>query len=347
LKILYLIHTIDNLGGTELHTKTLSKEVSNFAQTWIVGLSGKGVVIESKGERTEIPCELPPFPKTPYQFAPLERVLKDVVDHIQPNVIHIQHFLRWHYGVLDQLVSTKIPVYLTLHDYFLFSPAFTYLASTFDEYLKNSKNIFGTDEKDYLAERYKKLTNSVQRINQLIVPSAFCERVFAKVRYPQVIEHGITPFKVSGEGKNIGFVGSFLPQKGSEVILKLGAKRDPLLPPILVYGADGEAPGLKFMGTYSESDRGRVFGDLKAVIIPSLFHETYSLLLSEAWFGGVFPIVSNIGALGERVKEAGIKCPPGDVLAFKNALNHIDEHFSPQKVRLATEMAAEYLTLYG
>lgn len=347
MRILYLLHTIDNLGGTELHTKTLSKEVSKFAETWIVGLSSNGVVIESKGERTEIPCELPSFPKTPYQFAPLERVLKDVIEHIKPDVIHIQHFLRWHFGALDQLIATKLPVFLTLHDYFLFSPAFTYLAGSFDEYLKNSSKIFGTDEKEYLTDRFKKLSNSLQRLNQLIVPSAFCERVFAKVRYPQIVEHGITPFEISGKGENIGFVGSFLPQKGSEVILKLGAKRDPLLPPILVYGSDGEAAGLKFMGPFNESDRGRIFSDLKAVIIPSLFHETYSLLLSEAWFAGVFPIVSDIGALGERVNGAGIKCTPGDVGSFEKALNQIDEGFSPQKVRLATEMAAEYLTIYG
>jgi glycosyltransferase involved in cell wall biosynthesis len=347
VRILYLIHTIDNKGGTEFHTKTLAKEISQFCDVSIVGLTRSGVALVKGNERTDIPSELPSTPKTPYNFQPLERILRDVIDFVKPHIIHVQHFLGWHYGVLDQLLATKLPSFLTLHDYFIYSPAFTYLASSFDEYLKNSHLIFGSEEREYLAERFKKLSTSIQRFKQVIVPSTFCERVFAKIRYPQVIEHGITPFEVKTKGKNIGFVGSFLPHKGAEVILKLGAKRDPLAPPIKVYGADGEAPGLKFEGTYDQEDRSNVFGDLKAVVIPSQFHETYCLVLSEALHAGVFPIVSDMGALGERVKQSGLGIVCRNLEEFEVALSNIDENFKPQKVRLATEMATEYLSLYG
>jgi len=54
----------------------------------------------------------------------------------------------------------------------------------------------------------------------------------------------------------------------------------------------------------------------------SICPETYGLTLSEAWAAGLVPIVSDIGALGERVSDGinGIKIAAGSSTALKNAI---------------------------
>jgi glycosyltransferase involved in cell wall biosynthesis len=58
----------------------------------------------------------------------------------------------------------------------------------------------------------------------------------------------------------------------------------------------------------------------------SLCPETYSLSLSEAWASGLIPIVSNIGALGERVTEGinGLKVTVGSSNALVEAILKIN-----------------------
>jgi glycosyltransferase involved in cell wall biosynthesis len=58
----------------------------------------------------------------------------------------------------------------------------------------------------------------------------------------------------------------------------------------------------------------------------SLCPETYALSLSEAWASGLIPIVSNIGALGERVTEGinGLKVTVGSSDALADAILKIN-----------------------
>ncbi|MEM7801693.1 MAG: glycosyltransferase, partial [Chloroflexota bacterium] len=59
--------------------------------------------------------------------------------------------------------------------------------------------------------------------------------------------------------------------------------------------------------------------------VPSLWYETFGLVVSEAFAVGTPPVVSNLGALAERVEHMvdGITCPPGDQYAWQKMLLHL------------------------
>jgi hypothetical protein len=59
----------------------------------------------------------------------------------------------------------------------------------------------------------------------------------------------------------------------------------------------------------------------------SVWPETYCLTLSEAWDCGLVPVVSDIGALGERVIDGvnGLKIPPDAEGALVQALRRLSE----------------------
>ena len=61
------------------------------------------------------------------------------------------------------------------------------------------------------------------------------------------------------------------------------------------------------------------------MIVPSLAAETFSLVAVEAQAAGLPLIVSNVGALPERVEDGvnGILVPPGDVAALAAAIEQL------------------------
>jgi hypothetical protein len=66
-----------------------------------------------------------------------------------------------------------------------------------------------------------------------------------------------------------------------------------------------------------------VLGDMTVSLHLSNWPETYCMTLSEAWLMGLVPVVSDIGALGERVTDGvnGFKVPPGDADAVEHMLS--------------------------
>lgn len=363
--ILFIIHAYENRGGTEEHAKTLAEGILDHYNPVFLYPQTKGttgIVLQEMHQKRFIPCELPSFPFTSFRHPQTEKILNDVVIEIKPKIIHIQHWLYWHTGLIEQTASYKIPVILSLHDYYLFSPEFTLSSGNINQSISPAyaMKVFGHDCSKYLEERQRLHIQSIQRIDRIIVPSVFLENLIAPFRYPQTIEHGIRPFDIKHKNKGteqkIGYIGSFLPQKGKETLLALGKLWASHHPEkfIHIFGSSGEALGLKFHGPYDQDMRAQVFGEIDILIIPSLFNETYSLILSEGWHAGCYPVVSNLGALGERVKSGvtGETFQAGNSEALFSILEQLNQKginpsFVPPEVRLADEMVRDYLLLYS
>lgn len=363
--ILFIIHAFENRGGTEEHSKILAEGVTDhftpvflFPQT----KTPTGFTLLEENQKRFIECEISAFPLAPYNHYPSEKIVRNVIEEIKPTLIHIQHWLYWHTGLIEQVCNFKIPTVLSLHDYFLFSPEFTLSHGNIQDSLTPAYalKVFGEDCSIFLGQRQRALIQALQKPDRIIVPSSFLERVITPYRYPQTIEHGIRPFlrkeKLPSKTLRIGYVGSFLPQKGSETLISLGAQWHKFYPsnPIQIFGAKGESQGLKFRGPYDQGMRAEIFGELDVLLIPSLFNETYSLVLSEGWNGGCYPVVSNMGALKERVNHGvnGEIFEAGNSFALfstlqKLLLNENLESFTPPEVRLADEMVRDYLELYS
>jgi glycosyltransferase involved in cell wall biosynthesis/spore maturation protein CgeB len=120
----------------------------------------------------------------------------------------------------------------------------------------------------------------------------------------------------------VAAVGNFTVEKGGDVLIRVfnqmredavefhvfGDVRNPY-PEIFRALA---FPNVVVRGAYEPGDLYRRLADIDVSLHLSIWPETYVMTLSEAWQAGAVPVVSDLGALGERVKHNhnGFKVPP-------------------------------------
>jgi glycosyltransferase involved in cell wall biosynthesis len=81
-------------------------------------------------------------------------------------------------------------------------------------------------------------------------------------------------------------------------------------------------PGIRFVGRLERSDVWSVLANADALIVPSLYYETASLVVQEAHAIGIPVIAANHGALAERVTHEidGLLVPPGNIESLRDAI---------------------------
>jgi glycosyltransferase involved in cell wall biosynthesis len=132
-----------------------------------------------------------------------------------------------------------------------------------------------------------------------------------------------------------GFLGSLQWHKGPDLLIR--SYRATILAGELqlhgaseaqdVYGgtlaaaARGDAR-IRFKGPFGAAGLPGVLAGLDVLVVPSRWHETYSLVAREALLAGVPVIASALGALPEVVRHGdnGLLVPPGDAQALTEAL---------------------------
>ncbi|MGZ5058618.1 MAG: glycosyltransferase family protein [Methylobacter sp.] len=134
---------------------------------------------------------------------------------------------------------------------------------------------------------------------------------------------------------HVAIVGNLTKNKGGDVLLHaLNQMRDDRVQ-FHIFGTVTEPyttllshlilPNVKIHG---EFQAGSIMAQLETMSLSlhlSIWPETYCITLSEAWRAGVVPIVSDIGALGERVTHNinGFKVPMGEPGAVVNILRQL------------------------
>ncbi|WP_416464980.1 glycosyltransferase family 4 protein [Sphingomonas sp. VDB2] len=120
-----------------------------------------------------------------------------------------------------------------------------------------------------------------------------------------------------GQGGYFAFAGRFVPEKGLDVLI--AASRITGLPIHIAgpYGSDPAplvAQGLPVTITSSPQSLAAVYRGARALVVPSLWFETFAIVAAEAMAHGVPVIASRIGALNDTVREerTGLHFVPGD-----------------------------------
>jgi glycosyltransferase involved in cell wall biosynthesis len=135
-----------------------------------------------------------------------------------------------------------------------------------------------------------------------------------------------------GNGLRVAFFGAAHPTKGAhvaaEAVARLGAGST-----LAIHGAVGDEERARlrragggavlFRGPYAPEDVGARMAAAQVVVVPSLWPETFSLVLREAWAYRRPAVVSRIGALegaaGESESRA-LLAAPGDVADWASVL---------------------------
>jgi len=214
--------------------------------------------------------------------------------------------------------------------------------------------------------------------NLIISPSQFVKEKFVEFGVPES-KILVTPIGVSVKPSHgrpprhrkrvvFGFLGNVVQHKGVQILIEAFRRVDEKRARLEIHGATNdvmladkfraEASNLnvRFMGPYSQTRLPKILLNLDAVILPSIVHESYSLVAHEALAARVPVIVSNIPAQGEAVREGvdGFHFrheDPADLGRIMNTLASYPEKLAElrrniRKVRSVKDESKEMAKLY-
>jgi len=212
------------------------------------------------------------------------------------------------------------------------------------------------------AYRSWQLRRVLDGARRVVAPTHFVRDVYQRLGWPvanvQVVPHGIdVPDGIDQAGRRVserrglraGYIGGLAWQKGVHVLIEAVNQMPNADVSLLIYGnldafpdyvstlkRLAQHPGIAFAGYLSRAEVWTRLQELDVVVVPSLWYETSSLVIQEAFACGVPAVASDIGALRERVRDGidGKLVPPGDALALKEVLRQLaDDPASLDRMR--------------
>lgn len=408
MKILQVVHYFppSGMGGSELHTYQLSKELLKFHDVRLFFT----IPDDNGPEKIEQGCYdgLPywalkknycTFDKPFHERSTwVEREFRKTLDTFKPDIVHFQHLINLSLTLPSLARKMRIPCCYTLHDFWLLCPRTIFLNSKLHEcdsyspqqctdcvqdrigyYTLTDKNSWLVSIAKNHAKRvlnFKKkfivffsialwrvywVRKIFNAVNLFIAPSYYLHARFVShglsAQKSIFIPHGSYTKalskikKTSSSILRFACIGTIKAPKGIYVLIDAFNKIDGphelklygRITPAIVEDLNKRIinPHIRIMGELTTEDKPKAFSEIDVLIVPSIWGETYSLVISEAFMTKTPVIVSDIGAMAERVKDGvtGLTFPPGDskALAQKIALFINDRSL---KDRLASAIPA-------
>lgn len=192
-----------------------------------------------------------------------------------------------------------------------------------------------------VTERQSFLLSTLSKVDVIISPSRFLRSMFIESgiekdkvvfsRQGRTFASGVIEFPLrrgKHERVRVGFLGQIAEHKGVHVLLRAVRKvSDPGLR-VLIYG-DTRAfpdyvgrlksiakndPRVRFVGHIMPQELRNAYGQLDAIVVPSVWYENSPNVILEAQAHGVPVIASNLGGMAEMVRPEvdGLLFSPGD-----------------------------------
>ena len=371
-RLLYITHCYYNRGGVEEHTRDLASGLdADFDIRIVAPEQGRLAVIEKEQLCYTLPADPPIWPLTPINQPTTLNSLNEVITSFKPDLIHIQHFYNWPLGMLELAVNSGIPTMISFHDYYSVHPIYTiqYAEDTLEALTPAySIKTLGQDITKYLHDRIDYLSRCFSKAASLVVPSTYLANELGKIYgLPfNVISHGIPPIALEKPTPSnrirFGSLGSKLLQKGWVDLLAGFAQvrlRGYDCELIFIGGGAVEpteaVPGVHYHGPYHRSQLGSLLPLFDVGVIPSLFAETFSYVLSEHQAGKKPVAASKIGTLGDRITDGvnGKHFKAGDIEGIADTLIWFIENedtwrkWKIPEPRLIDAMLTDYRELYN
>ncbi len=313
----------------------------------------------------------PGWPQTAAEIPGNDQAWMHLLEQAKPDLIHFHHIKNHTLSLLARLAATRVPLIVSLHDYYFLCPDFA---------LQQCPGVNSCDScypklfkgpAQYQQLRRALFYASLKQAAAIVAPSQTAANI-VKETYPdlkiQVIPHGIRAIpKVVREPSfkiRFGMLGNVNAVKGIEVALKAWSM---IAPPdaaeLHIYGAvhpdyarKCAGAGIHFHGAYCQENLPRILSRIDIGLLPTQAPETFSYTLSEFFAGGIPVIGSDYGALSERIENGmnGFKMARDDVRAWASILSRLIQD-EPLRERITRgvqppatidDMASQYADLY-
>ncbi len=295
------------------------------------------------------------------------RSFERALEEATPDLIHIQHLMGLPARLVPVIQQRRIPFVITLWDFWWVCANAQLLTNYSQEicdgpraYLNCARCALARANASpfwpalpgaaaLLAQRNQLLRRIMEAADRLIAPTEFVRRWYAQHKTPRekiiVALPGLdvptlsSPDRQRPDGAvRFAYIGGHSWQKGVHVLLEafkdvesggeLWIAGDETADPAYVTRLRSLATSnVRFLGRLARAEVWKTLSQVDVVVVPSMWYETFSFLVSEAFAAGVPVIASRLGPLADRVSHGvdGLLVPPGDVQALRNALLQLVE----------------------
>jgi glycosyltransferase involved in cell wall biosynthesis len=361
MRVLLICHGLppESVGGVEQHVDGLARalvqlgcEVQIYARTSAPGRHQGEVVREQHGNpaidrvvyRWEGVTTLDECYEVPALDHTLERHLNLAAAAGKPfDVAHVHHLIGMSTGLLAVLHKHRVPVVMTLHDYWLMCPRGQMFHPRMEscarvEQQRCSECVAITfphwrADAGPLTERiHSRARQVLAQATMLVVPSARAIPPFVALGVPDhrfaVVENAVDtaalerlpPPATAAGPLQLGYLGTLIPSKGLHVLVAAVQRQAPGAVTLHIHGNavpyHGDEgyltrtfgtlrPGdqIHYHGPYTGADLPAILAGLDLVAAPALWQEAFGLTPREALAAGRPVLCSRIGGLQDAVVD--------------------------------------------
>ncbi len=294
----------------------------------------------------------------------LQNFWERVQDTFNPDLVHIQHLMGLPISLVRSLRQRGVPYVVTLWDYWWLCPNAQLLTNYSREICDGPQGYWNCARcalaraghprlrlaspllVALMARRNYLLRQVMQSAEVLIAPTDFVYRWYISHGVPAkkitVIPPGLVyPSTRPGPSRSDGvirfaYIGGLSWQKGVHVLAEafagvqgpaeLWIAGDETFDPAYTSHLRALAsPQVRFLGRLDREQVWDLLSRVDVVTVPSLWYETFSFLISEAFAAGLPVVASRLGPLADRIRDGvdGFLLPPGDVSAWRVALQRL------------------------
>lgn len=297
-----------------------------------------------------------------------EPMFEQVLDQIQPQVVHIQQLSTLSVSFIHIAKARGIPVVVMLNDYWFLCQRVQMIKSDgercdgFDAKIcadcllatyRQPVRTLGKPTARKASERRRQVLGDALRAADLILsPSRHLIKVHEEHGIPKdTIIHcdygfpepeSISPVEPSVPLK-VGYLGSIVPHKGLHILIDAINRLDGKAH-LTIHGSPSANHNfyrdlwrknldmVKFAGVSDPQNPYPTIAAYDVMVVPSLWEENSPLVIHEAHAAGRPVIASRVGGAKELIKDGvdGFLVPPGDVQALADVLGDLAD--DPQKL---------------
>jgi glycosyltransferase involved in cell wall biosynthesis len=293
------------------------------------------------------------------------RAFEDALEKARPDFVHIQHLMGLPAALVRSIQRRGIPYVITLWDFWWICANAQLLTNYGQQvcdgpraYLNCARCAVTRSGRRWLGLalpplagllgwRNHLLRQVMRSASRLIAPTEFVQHWYAAHRAPADKLVTIPPGleypaitlqrkRTSSEPMRFAYVGGLSRQKGIHVLIEaftgikgpaeLWIAGDESFDPDYVAQLRALAtPNVRFLGKLTRKEVWDTLARADVVAVPTLWYETFSFIVSEAFAMGAPVVASRLGPLVDRVRDGadGLLLPPGDVAAWRKTLQQL------------------------
>lgn len=298
---------------------------------------------------------------------PMQQAFAEVLRQTQPDIIHLHHLMGLPVALVKRIREAGLPFVITLHDYWWVCANAQLLTNYSGQLCAGPQAGFNCARcalaragrphawpltpplAGVLTWRNYLLRQVLRAAGRLIAPTEFVRRWYASHGAPAdrlvVIPHGLDrpdlpprPARQSSQPIRLAYIGGLAWQKGVHTVVEafgevgqgaeLWIAGDETANPAYVAALKVQAsPQVRFLGQLSRAEVWATLAQADAVLVPSLWYETFSFIVSEAFAAGLPVLASRLGSLADRVRHEvdGLLVTPGNVAAWREAIQRLTQ----------------------